>query len=129
MECHPLDEKGLYRFNNWLILTGVISMYALVEIKGKQYRVEKDSVVTVDRLDGDEGSNVEFGDVVLLRKDDSVNVGTPFVKGVSVTAEIDSHIRDRKVMVFKHKKRKNYRRTKGHRQHYSVIRVKDIVGG
>jgi large subunit ribosomal protein L21 len=103
-------------------------MYALVEIKGKQYRVEKDSVITVDRLEGEEGSNVEFGDVVLLRKDDAVSVGTPYVKGASITAEIDSHGRDRKIVVFKHKRRKNYRRTKGHRQHYSVIRVKDIVG-
>ncbi len=104
-------------------------MYALVEIKGKQYRVEKDGVITVDHLDGEEGSTVEFSDVVLLHTDKAVNVGTPFVKGASVTAEIDHHMRDRKVTVFKHKRRKNYRRTKGHRQHYSVIRVKDIVGG
>lgn len=103
-------------------------MYALVEIKGKQYRVEKDSVITVDRLEGDEGSSVEFGNVVLLSKDDKVSIGTPFVKGASVVAEIDNHIRDRKVTVFKHKRRKNYRRTKGHRQQYSVIRVKDIAG-
>ncbi|MFA7565665.1 MAG: 50S ribosomal protein L21 [Alkalispirochaeta sp.] len=103
-------------------------MYALVEIKGKQYRVEKDSVLTVDRLEGETGSNVEFENVVLLSKDDAVSVGTPFVKGASVTAEIDNHIRDRKVMVLKHKRRKNYRRTRGHRQQYSVIRVKEIVG-
>jgi large subunit ribosomal protein L21 len=104
-------------------------MYALVEIRGKQYRVEKDSVITVDRLEGDEGSEVKFSDVVLLRKDDGVSVGTPFVPGAAITAEIDSHVRDRKVVVFKHKRRKNYRRTHGHRQSYSVIRVKDIVAG
>ena len=60
---------------------------------------------------------------------DAVKVGTPYVSGASVKAEIDSHVRDKKVVVFKRKRRKNYRRTKGHRQRYSVIRVKDITTG
>jgi len=103
-------------------------MYALVEIKGKQYKVEADSVVTVDRIDSDEGSQVEFDQVVLLRTDKAVKVGKPYVKGASVKAEIESHDRGKKVIVFKHKRRKNYRRTKGHRQQYSTIRIKEIAG-
>lgn len=104
-------------------------MYALVEIRGKQYRVEKDAVITVDKLAGEEGSEIDIDEVMLVSGDDKVAVGTPYVAGASVKAEIDSHIRDKKVVVFKHKRRKNYRRTKGHRQQYSVIRVKDIVAG
>lgn len=104
-------------------------MYALVEIKGKQYRVEKDSVLTVDRLEAEEGADVEFDDVLMVRDDKDVNVGTPYVKGAAVKAEIESHVRDKKVVVFKHKRRKNYRRNKGHRQAYSVIKVTDIVAG
>lgn len=103
-------------------------MYALVEIKGKQYKVEADSVVTVDRIDSEEGSQVEFDQVVLLRTDTDVKVGQPYVKGASVKAEIESHDRGKKVIVFKHKRRKNYHRTKGHRQQYSTLRIKEIAG-
>jgi len=104
-------------------------MYALVEINGKQYRVEKDSVITVDRIGAEKGAKVEFSDVMLVSNDDTVKVGTPFVKGATVTVEVDDHVRSKKVVVFKHKRRKNYRRTHGHRQDYSVVRVKDIVAG
>jgi large subunit ribosomal protein L21 len=104
------------------------AMYALVEIKGKQYRVEKDSVVRVDHIDSEEGTAVEFPTVMLVKDEKSTRVGTPYVDGAIVKGEIASQTRDRKVVVFKHKKRKNYRRTKGHRQHYSMIRIKDIAG-
>lgn len=103
-------------------------MYALVEIKGKQYKVERDSVITVDRIDSEEGSQVEFDQVILLRTDKKVQVGKPYVAGVSVKAEIESHDRGKKVIVYKHKRRKNYHRTKGHRQEFSTIRVKEIAG-
>lgn len=103
-------------------------MYALVEIGGKQYRVEPDSTVRVDHLGSDEGSALEFDSVVLLRSDKGVSVGAPYVKGAKVTAEVASHERDKKIVVFKHKRRKNYRRTRGHRQHYTVLKVKEIVG-
>ena len=103
-------------------------MYALVEIKGKQYMVEQDAVIRVDHLDSEQGSTVEFPTVVLLRDDKTTTVGTPYVDGAVVKAEVEDHIRDRKVRVFKHKRRKNYRRTRGHRQQYSTIRVKEIAG-
>ena len=102
-------------------------MYALVEIKGKQYKVEKDSVVKVDHLDSEQGSAIEFSSVVLVKGDDTAKIGTPYVDGAVVKAEVTAHARDKKVVVFKHKRRKNYRRTKGHRQHYSLIRVTDIA--
>ena len=103
-------------------------MYALVEIKGKQYKVEQDSVIKVDHLDSDEGAELEFPHVLLLRTEKDTTVGTPFVKGVSVKAVVEDHVRDAKVVVFKNKRRKNYRRTRGHRQHFSLVRVKEIAG-
>ncbi len=103
-------------------------MYALVEIKGKQYKVENDAVVTVDHIDSDEGSQIEFDRVVLVRTDKAVTVGQPYVKGALVKAEVEGHLRGDKVIVFKHKRRKNYRRRRGHRQQYSTIRIKEIAG-
>lgn len=103
-------------------------MYALVEIKGKQYKVEENSLIRVDHLDSETGSAVEFPTVVLLKGEKKTSVGAPYVKGAVVKAEVEDHVRDRKVTVFKHKRRKNYRRTKGHRQQYSMIRVKEIAG-
>lgn len=103
-------------------------MYALVEIKGKQYKVEQDSVVKVDHIDGEAGTAVEFPQVVLVRNGEKVQVGTPYVDGAVVKAQLEDQVRDPKVVVFKHKRRKNYRRTKGHRQQYSMIRIKEIAG-
>ncbi len=103
-------------------------MYALVEIKGKQYKVEQDTVVKVDFLSSEEGSELEFSDVVLVRTDSAVSVGTPYVKGVSVKAIVEGHGKDAKVIVYKHKRRKNYHRTQGHRAAYSLVRVKEIAG-
>lgn len=103
-------------------------MYALVEIKGKQYKVAPDSVIKVDHLGSEEGADVEFPEVLLLRTDADTTVGTPYVTGVSVKAVVEAHGRDSKVIVFKNKRRKNYRRTKGHRQQYSLVRVKEITG-
>jgi large subunit ribosomal protein L21 len=103
-------------------------MYALVEIKGKQYKVEKDSRITVDRIDSEAGAAVEFDNVVMVRDDAKVTFGTPYVSGAVVKASVERHDRNAKVMVFKHKRRKNYRRTRGHRQHVSVLHIQDIAG-
>lgn len=104
-------------------------MYALVEIQGKQYRVEKDASIRVDHIASEPGTELEFSNVMLIGGGESTRVGTPFVKGASVKAELAEQVRDRKVTVFKHKRRKNYRRTRGHRQHYSTLTIKEIVGG
>jgi large subunit ribosomal protein L21 len=102
-------------------------MYALVEIKGKQYKAEKGSKLTVDLLDQEKGSKVEF-DSVLLTSDKEVKVGTPYVKDAKVSATVEDHFKDKKVTVLKFKRRKSYRRKQGHRQQYTVIKVNDIKG-
>lgn len=103
-------------------------MYALVEIKGKQYKAEKGSVIRIDRMESEKGSSVEFDKVLMLSNDKGVKVGAPFLDGIKIQATVEDQIRDKKVVVFKYKKRKNYRRTHGHRQPYTVIKVNEITG-
>jgi large subunit ribosomal protein L21 len=103
-------------------------MYAVVEINGKQYRAEQGQVLKVDRIDQEAGSNVSFDKVLLLSGDAGVKVGSPYVEGASVVAVIDSEIKADKVIVFKYKPKKDYRRKQGHRQRYTVLKVQEIVG-
>ena len=103
-------------------------MYAMVEIQGKQYKAEQDALLKVDRLSQEEGAALELEQVLLLSSDKGVKVGSPFVKGATVKAIVEKHVRDPKVQVLKFKKRKNYSRLTGHRQAYSLIRVKEITG-
>ena len=103
-------------------------MYALVEIKGKQYKVAEGWLLKVDRFDSEPGNQVEFDSVLLVSDDEKVQVGQPYLKGVKVTAVVEEHGKDKKILVFKFKKRKNYRRTRGHRQQFSLLRVKEITG-
>jgi large subunit ribosomal protein L21 len=101
-------------------------MYAVVKIKNQQYRVEPDSTLRVPRLDAEVGGSLTFDEVMLLADGDEVQVGTPHVEGASVAAEVVEHGRSRKVIVFKKKRRKNYRRKKGHRQPFTEIRITGI---
>ncbi|HET7909568.1 MAG TPA: 50S ribosomal protein L21 [Nitrospira sp.] len=101
-------------------------MYAIVETGGKQYRVEQGALVQVERLAGDVGGRVELNDVRLVHGDAGVLVGQPLVKGAKVTAEIIDQGRTRSIMVFKKQRRKNYRRTKGHRQNFTRLRITGI---
>jgi large subunit ribosomal protein L21 len=101
-------------------------MYALVEIKGKQYKAEKDALLKVDLLDAEPGTPVNF-DSVLLVSDGTVTVGAPYVKGASVSAVVESHGKAKKIIVFKYMPKKDYRRKQGHRQKYSIIKVKGIA--
>ena len=103
-------------------------MYALVDINGKQYRAEKGVQLKIDRIAEEAGKTVEFNSVLLVSGSDDVKVGTPYVDGVSVKATVTDHGRDKKVVVFKYKKRKGYRKKYGHRQPYSVIKIDDITG-
>ena len=102
-------------------------MYALVEYKGKQYKAEKDALIQVDQIDAENGSTIEIDTVLLVSDDGSVTVGAPYVKGAKVTVVVEDSIRDKKVIVFKYKSKKDYHRTIGHRQQYTMVRVKDIV--
>jgi large subunit ribosomal protein L21 len=102
-------------------------MYALVEFKGKQYKAEKGALIKVDKLDAAIGAAVDI-DSVLLVSGDAVSVGAPYVKGVKVTATVENHGKGDKIIVFKYMPKKDYRRKRGHRQEYSLIRIQDIVG-
>ncbi|MDR1308119.1 MAG: 50S ribosomal protein L21 [Treponema sp.] len=104
-------------------------MYALVEFKGRQYKAEKGALLKVDRIDAEPGSKLDIDLVLLLSGDEKgITVGTPYVAGARVSAVVKSHARDKKIIVFKYKPKKDYRRKQGHRQHYSVIEIEDIIG-
>ena len=102
-------------------------MYALMEFKGKQYKAEKGAVLQVDRIDAEPGSELDI-DSVLLVSGDTVSVGAPYVQGACVKAVVEGHKKAKKIIVFKYKPKKDYRRKQGHRQQYSVIKIQDIVG-
>jgi large subunit ribosomal protein L21 len=101
-------------------------MYAVVETGGKQYKVKSGDTVRVERLDGDIGSEITLDKVLLAGEGDKVKTGAPYVDGASVTAKIVEQHRTRKVIVFKYKRRKGYRVKRGHRQHYTALRIGDI---
>ncbi|MDX5320040.1 MAG: 50S ribosomal protein L21 [Bacteroidota bacterium] len=103
-------------------------MYAIVEIAGQQMKVQKDQMVYVHRLSDAEGASVTFDKVLLVDNDGKVKVGAPTVQGASVTGKVLSHLKDDKVIVFKKKRRKGYRRFKGHRQSFTKIQIEDIKG-
>ena len=102
-------------------------MYAVVRTGGKQYRVAKDSVLKVESLAGDVGAKLELE--VLMLGGDKPQIGAPLVKGASVTCEILDHGQGEKVIAFKKKRRKNTHRKRGHRQHFTTVKVIGITGG
>jgi len=104
-------------------------MYAIVEIAGHQYKVQKDQQIYVNRLEGKEGSKVSFDKVLLTDTDGKVDVGAPVIKGYQVDAKIVSHLKSDKVIVFKKKRRKGYKVKNGHRQAISLIEITGIGGG
>lgn len=101
-------------------------MFAIVRTGGKQLKVEKDSVIRVEKLDVKKGDKIDLDDVLLVDDGKKRTLGAPTVKGASVKAEVVEQERDKKVTIFKKKKRQNYRRTKGHRQPKTVLKVTDI---
>ena len=103
-----------------------IVMYAIVEIAGQQFKVQKDQKVFVHRLDAEAGSKVEFDQVLLIDDKGKVNVGAPAIDGAKVTAEVLNHVKGDKVIVFKKKRRKGYRKKNGHRQSFTEIAIKGI---
>jgi large subunit ribosomal protein L21 len=103
-------------------------MYALVRTGGKQIRVEPGKSVRVEKLAGEVGARVELGDVLLVGDEGGARIGTPLVTGARVVGTITAQGRARKVVVYKLKRRKNYRRKQGHRQAYTEIRVDGIEG-
>jgi len=103
-------------------------MYAIVEIAGQQLRVEKERKLFVHRLEATEGDSVDFDKVLLVNNDGQVTVGTPTVQGAKVTAKVLEHVKGKKVLVFKKKRRKGYKKLNGHRQQFTQIQIENIVG-
>ena len=101
-------------------------MYAIVNIAGQQFKVQKDQEVIVHRLATEEGKNVEFKDVVLLDNEGKIKVGAPTIKGASVSAKVLSHLRGDKIIIFKKKRRKGYQKQNGHRQDLTKIQIESI---
>lgn len=104
-------------------------MYAVIKTGGKQYRVQPGDVLVVEKLAGEPGANVAFGEVLMLGDGDAVTLGAPTVAGASVSATLIETRKGEKVKIFKKIRRQGYRRTRGHRQHESVLRVTGIAAG
>lgn len=102
-------------------------MYAIVEIAGQQFKVEKDQKLYVHRLEGAEGDSVSFDKVLLIDNDGQVNVGTPVIEAAAVNAKILKHLKGDKVIVFKKKRRKGYAVKNGHRQYLTQIQIESIA--
>jgi large subunit ribosomal protein L21 len=103
-------------------------MYAYVETSGKQYKVEAGQNIKVEKLDAEPGTEVKLDKVLAVIKDDNQVFGTPYVENASVSAEVLSTDKDKKVLVFKHKTRKGHRKLRGHRQSMTTLKIKDIQG-
>ena len=101
-------------------------MYAVIRTGGKQYKVHEEQTLKVEKLEGSEGSQIEFDDVLLYSDGETVTLGTPNVENASVKAVILEQGRSKKQLVFKYKRRKGYRKMKGHRQHYTEIKIDSI---
>ena len=101
-------------------------MYAIIESCGKQYKVSEGDVVYFEKLDAEEGKKVTFDNVILVSDNKNVKVGTPYVKGCKVEGTVVAHGKGRKIIVYKYKAKKNYRRTQGHRQPYTKVEITAI---
>lgn len=101
-------------------------MYAVIKTGGKQYKVAKNQEVTIEKLVAQEGDNVEFDQVLMVGNGADITLGTPLVGGAKVSAEVIEQGRGKKVSIIKFKRRKNYLRRKGHRQHFTKVKITDI---
>lgn len=102
-------------------------MYAIVDIQGQQFKVQQDQKLFVHRINAEQGSDVEFEKVMLIDNEGTITVGAPVIDGAKVVVEVLSHVKGDKVLVFKKKRRKGYRKLNGHRQQFSEVRVKEII--
>jgi len=104
-------------------------MFAIIRTGGKQYKVASGDVIAVEKLAGDPGATVELAEVLMVGDGADISTGTPLVAGATVSAELVEHRRADKIIVFKKKRRQNYRRKNGHRQHQTVLRITEIRAG
>jgi large subunit ribosomal protein L21 len=101
-------------------------MYAIIETGGKQYKVQEGDVVFVEKLTADEGMNVTFDKVLAISREDALELGAPVIGGANVSAKVLGHGKDKKIMIFKYKAKKNYRKRQGHRQPYTKVQIEKI---
>ncbi|WP_299983861.1 50S ribosomal protein L21 [Desulfobacula sp.] len=101
-------------------------MYAVIKTGGKQYKVHEEQILKVERLEGTEGSQIEFDDVLMYSDGETITLGSPKVENASVKAHILDQGKGKKTLVFKYKRRKGYRKMKGHRQDYTEIKIESI---
>jgi large subunit ribosomal protein L21 len=102
-------------------------MYAIIKAGGKQYKVAEDELLTLSRLGGEAGEIISFGEVLAVGGDGAVTLGSPTVAGAQVAAEIVSHDRSATILVFKKRRRQNSKRSRGHRQHLTTVRITEIL--
>ncbi|KXB43701.1 hypothetical protein HMPREF3188_01483 [Tissierellia bacterium KA00581] len=102
-------------------------MYAIIETGGKQYRVEEGKSIFVEKLNVNEGDKVSFDRVLFLANGEDVKVGSPVVEGAKVSAVVEKQVRGKKLVIFKFKAKKNYRKKKGHRQPFTKVKIESIV--
>ena len=103
-------------------------MFAVVKTGGEQYKVARDSIIKVEKIDGLLGSKIKLDQILMVGEDSKVSfIGTPMVKGATITAEITNQYRDDKIIVFKKKRRQNYRRKAGHRQDVTELKILEIT--
>ncbi|NRA74271.1 MAG: 50S ribosomal protein L21 [Rickettsiales bacterium] len=101
-------------------------MYAVIQTCGRQYKISKEDIITIDRISGEKGDKIEIKDVLFTSENGKVQIGTPKIEGAIVKAEIVKHFKSDKIVVFKKKRRKNYRRKHGHSQLLTSIKIKEI---
>ena len=121
-----IESLLLQPFSSKRLIQSFNTMYAIVDIAGQQFKVEKDQTVFVHRLENKEGDKVNFENVLLVDNNGSVKVGAPTVSGASVSAKVLSHLKGDKVIVFKKKRRKGYQKSNGHRQQFTKIVIEGI---
>lgn len=101
-------------------------MYAIIETGGKQYRVKEGDILKIEKLDISEGETVEFDKVLALSKEDSFSVGRPFLENAKVMGKVVEHGKEKKIIVYKYKAKKNYRKKQGHRQPFTKVKIEGI---
>lgn len=104
-------------------------MYAIVRDRGMQYRVEQGQMLQIDRLDAEPGSEIEFDEVLLIGGADDIKVGTPLVSGATVRARVLGMFKGKKIVVFRYRRKKRFRRRTGHRQQYTRVQIREILAG
>jgi large subunit ribosomal protein L21 len=102
-------------------------MYAVLSTGGKQYKVEEGDILRIEKISGDVGASVSFNKVLMFSDGEKVRVGTPLIDGISVSGHIVEQDKAKKILIFKYKRRKNYRRKQGHRQPYTAVKIDSIT--